>query len=114
MKIQSLKPYQKKRRDDEDIYLSTKALNGTPIEIGAVDLILYRRDVLQETGEEETGDEWELIAFHAIPKGIKDLPMGPITMMRNQLCLRGGTKGHYSSEQWAESVHFWQKYALLK
>jgi len=104
----------KKRRDDEDIYLSTKALNGTPIEIGAVDLILYRRDVLQETGEEETGDEWELIAFHAIPKGIKDLPMGPITMMRNQLCLTGGTKGHYSSEQWAESVHFWQKYALLK
>ena len=104
----------KRRRDDEDLYLSTKALNGVPIEIGVVDLILYRNDVLKETQEEETDKEWELIAFHAIPKGIKELPMGPITMMRNQLCLRGGTKGHYSSEQWAESVHFWQKYALLK
>ena len=105
---------QKRRRNDEEIYLSTKALNGTPIEIGAVDLILYRCDVLQETQEEETDNEWELIAFHAIPKGIKELPMGPITMMRNQLCLTGGTEGKYSSEQWAKSVHFWQKYALLK
>ena len=104
----------KKRRDNEDIYISTKALNGTPIEIGGVDLILYRHDVLQENQEEETDNEWELIAFHAIPKGIKELPMGPITMMRNQLCLRGGTKGHYSSEEWAESINFWQKYALLK
>ena len=104
----------KKRRDNEEIYLSTKALNGDPIQIGAVDLILYRHDVLKETQENETDKEWELIAFHAIPKGITELPMGPITMMRNQLCLRGGTKGKYSSEEWANSVHFWQKYALLK
>ena len=104
----------KRRRDDEDLYLSTKALNGTPIKIGSVDLILYRHDVLKETQEEETDNKWELIAFHAIPEGIKELPMGPITMMRNQLCLKGGTKGHYSSEEWAESINFWQKYALLK
>tara|TARA_Y100000996_G_scaffold414791_1_gene406808 strand:+ start:9891 stop:10460 length:570 start_codon:yes stop_codon:yes gene_type:complete len=104
----------KRRRDNEEIYLSTKALNGTPIQIGAVDLILYRHDVLKETQENETDKEWELIAFHAIPKGITELPMGPITMMRNQLCLEGGTKGEYSSEEWANSVHFWQKYALLK
>ena len=104
----------KRRRDDEEIYLNTKALNGTPIEIGSVDLILYRHDVLKETQEEETDNEWELIAFHAIPEGIKELPMGPTTMMRNQLCLKGGTKGYYSSEKWAESVNFWQKYALLK
>ena len=103
-----------RRRNNEEIYLSTKALNGKPVKIGAVDLVLYRNDVLQETHEEETNKEWELISFHAIPKGIKELPMGAITMMRNQLCLRGGTKGHYSSKQWAESVYFWQQYALLK
>ena len=34
----------------------------------------------------------ELIAFHAIPEGIDKMPMGPITMMRNQLELPGGTK----------------------
>ena len=40
--------------------------------------------------------------------------MGPVTMMRNQLCLPGGTKGEYSSKEWADSVNFWQTYALLK
>ena len=104
----------KQRRENEELYISTKALNGNPIEIGGVDLILYRRDVLDETNERSTDKEWELIAFHAIPKGFKDLPMGPITMMRNQLQLPGGTKGKYTSKEWAESVNFWQKYALLK
>ena len=104
----------KQRRENEDLYISTKALNGTPLKIGAVDLILYRYDVLQETDECETNNEWELIAFHAIPQGIKNLPMGPITMMRNQLQLPGGTKAYYKSEEWANSIRFWQQYALLK
>jgi Protein of unknown function (DUF3228). len=39
--------------------------------------------------------------------------MGPVTMMRNQLDLNGGTKAIYSSNEWAESVKFWQKYAPL-
>ena len=39
--------------------------------------------------------------------------MGPITMMRNQMELLGGTKGQYTSEDWAESVEFWQNYAVL-
>jgi hypothetical protein len=39
--------------------------------------------------------------------------MGPVTMMRNQLELKGGTKAHYSSEEWAEAVKFWQEYAAL-
>ena len=40
------------------------------------------------------------------------MPMGPVTMMRNQLQLVGGTKGIYTSEEWAESVYFWQQYAM--
>ena len=104
----------KKRRNDEELYISIKALNGTPVEIGGVDLILYRHDVLKETNEEHTDKDWELIAFQAIPKEIENLPMGPTTMMRNQLCLPGGTKGNYTSKEWAESMQFWQKYALLK
>ena len=104
----------KKRRANEELYISTKALNGRPLKIGGVDLILYRFDVLGETNERETNKYWELIAFHAIPKQFNSLPMGPVTMMRNQLELRGGSKGHYSSEEWAEGVRFWQQYALLK
>ena len=70
--------------------------------------------MLEETSERETNKHWELIAFHAIPKEIKSLPMGPATMMRNQLELPGGTQGNYSSKEWAKGVYFWQQYALLK
>ena len=57
--------------------------------------------------------EWELISFHAIPSNFNDLPMGPVTMMRNQLDLKGGTKGLYTTEEWAESVRFWQRYVAI-
>ena len=105
---------QVKRRNEEEPYIRIRALNGKPLKTSNVDLILYRNDVLKETQENETNKKWELISFHAIPKEINELPMGPVTMMRNQLQLEGGTKGVYSSEQWAQSVNFWQKYCFLK
>ena len=105
---------QVKRRKNEEPYIRIRALNGNPLKTKNVDLILYRNDVLKETNENETDNQWELISFHAIPNEIKKLPMGPITMMRNQLELEGGTKGNYSSKEWAESIQFWQKYCFLK
>ena len=86
--------------------------NNKGLKTNKVELILYRLDVLKETNENSTNLDWELISFHAIPAGIDTLPMGPVTMMRNQLKLPGGTKGVYSSDKWVESVNFWQKYAI--
>ena len=108
-----LKAEMVRRRPQEDPYIQIRALSGNPLKTGSVDLILYRHDVLLETSEESTDAEWELISFHAIPERINDMPMGPVTMMRNQLQLSGGTKAFYKSEKWAESVKFWQKYAVL-
>ncbi len=105
---------QVKRRKNEQPYIRIRALNGNPLKTKNVDLILYRNEVLKETNEHETDKDWELISFHAIPNEIKKLPMGPITMMRNQLQLEGGTKGEYSAQEWAESIEFWQKYCFLK
>jgi hypothetical protein len=102
-----------RRRPNEAPYIQIRALNGTPLKTGSVDLILYRHDVLAETDEQTSDTDWELISFHAIPEGIHDMPMGPVTMMRNQLQLTGGTKAYYKSEDWAESVNFWQGYAML-
>ena len=102
-----------KRREGENPYLRIRALNGTPLPAGKVNLVLYRHDVLKENNEQSTTEEWELISINAIPEGIDKLPMGPITMMRNQMELPGGTKGQYTSEDWAESVEFWQNYAVL-
>ena len=101
-----------KRRDNEEPYIQIRAKNGISLKTKKVELILYRNDVLRETQENSTNSDWELIAFQAIPEEIEEMPMGPITMMRNQLQLKGGTKGHYSSEQWAKSVEFWQKYSI--
>ena len=108
-----LKAKMVRRRPEEESYIQMRALNGTPLKTGSVDLILYRHDVLEETKEESTDAEWELISFHALPEGIENMPMGPVTMMRNQLQLTGGTKAFYESEQWAQSVKFWQEYAVL-
>jgi len=102
-----------RRRSEEEPYIQIRALNGTPLKTSSVDLILYHHDVLAETNEQTTDVDWELISFHAIPEGIEDMPMGPVTMMRNQLQLTGGTKANYKSGQWAESVKFWQGYAVL-
>ena len=95
-------------------YIQTRAKNGNPLKAGCVEYILYRHDVLLENNEESSTADWELISFHAIPEGLKKMPMGSITMMRNQLKLPGGTKAKYSSEEWAESVKFWQQFAALE
>ena len=101
------------RRSNEEFYIQTRAESGTPLKAGHIEYILYHHDVLAETDEQTSDTNWELISFHAIPEGIHDMPMGPVTMMRNQLHLTGGTKAYYESEDWAESVNFWQGYAML-
>ena len=103
-----------RRRPEETSYIQIRALNGTPLKTGSVELILYRHDVLAETDEQTSDTDWELISFHAIPEGVHNMPMGPVTMMRNQLQLTGGTKAYYESDDWAESVKFWQEYAMLE
>ncbi len=103
-----------RRRPQEEPYIQMRALNGTPLKTGSVDLILYHHDILSETNEESTDADFELISFHAIPDGIEKMPMGPITMMRNQLQLTGGTKAFYESEKWAQSIKFWQEYTVLE
>ena len=102
-----------KRRPQEEPYIQMRALNGIPLKTGSVDLILYHHDVLSETNEESTDADWELISFHAVPEGIDNMPMGPVTMMRNQLQLTGGTKAFYESEKWAQSIKFWQEYSVF-
>ena len=101
------------RRRSEDPYIQIRALNGVPLKAQKVGLVLYRNDVLKENNENSTDSDWELISINSIPEGEEDLPIGPVTMMRNQLDLIGGTKAKYTSDEWAHSVKFWQRYAPL-
>ena len=102
------------RQKGEESYIQIRAKSGIPVEAGRIEYILYRHDVLAENNEQSSNEAWELISIHAIPKGIKKLPIGPVTMMRNQLELKGGTKAEYTSDEWADSVRFWQQYAALE
>ena len=102
-----------RRRKSEDPYIQIRALNGVPLKAQKVGLVLYRNDVLKENNENSTDSDWELISINSIPEGEEDLPIGPVTMMRNQLDLIGGTKAKYTSDEWAYSVKFWQRYAPL-
>lgn len=102
-----------RRKPDEEPYIQIRVINGDPLPSGKVEFILYRHDVLAENNEQSTEAEWELISIHAIPEEVDTLPMGPVTMMRNQMKLPGGTKAHYSSKEWAASVRFWQRYAAI-
>ena len=103
-----------RRQPSEEPYIQTRAKSGTPVKAGRIEYILYRHDVLAENDEQSTNADWELISIHAIPEGVENLPMGPVTMMRNQLQLKGGSNGRYNSDEWAESINFWQKYAVLQ
>ena len=102
-----------KRQDEEEEYIQIRALNGEPLKAGKVEFILYNHATLMENEEQTSNADWELISMHALPEGVNSLPMGSVTMMRNQLDLKGGTKGLYTTEEWAESVRFWQLYAAI-
>ena len=103
-----------KRQKHEEPYIQIRALNGELLKTSRVELILYSHDVLKEKNENTTDSEWELISINSIPEGVEKMPIGPVTMMRNQLNLDGGTKAYYSSNEWANSVRFYQQYAILE
>ena len=56
-----------------------------------VDIILYRKDVLEEDKDPVTGAEWDIVSINGRLK--KDpKPMDPITIVRNWKHLPGGTE----------------------
>lgn len=97
------------RQLNEQAYLQTSAV-GERLKSAQVDIVLYRKDVLAEDNDVSCEDaDFEIISINAAPLG--GAPMHPYVMARNQLHLKGGTQGYYTSEQWAESVKFWSEHA---
>ncbi|CAB4196785.1 Protein of unknown function DUF3228 [uncultured Caudovirales phage] len=96
------------RRPDEDGYIriGTKANKQRA---KYVTCVLYHKDVLDENNERETDAEWEIVAIKArVSK--EEEPMDPYTMARNFLHLKGGTKGDFSAQQFAESIVYWNNH----
>ena len=75
-------------------------------------VVVYRHDVLAENHEREVLDaEWEIVAIKARVTEEEE-PMDPMTMARNFLHLRGGTKGDFSAQQFAESIVYWNSHVM--
>jgi len=64
-----------------------------------VDVILYRKDVLEEDGDRSTNAEWEIVSINGRLKE-EEPPMDAMTIVRNWKHLPGGTemKGRTAEE----------------
>lgn len=72
----------------------------------AVDIVLYRADVLAEDNDRSSDADWEVISINARITEEPE-PMDPMTMARNFLHLAGGTKGEFTAQQFAEAILYW-------
>ncbi len=93
------------RQRGEAPFLQTVA-RGSKAPAVAVDIVLYRHDVLAEGNEHSCDADWEIVSINARPTK-EEVPMDPVTMARNFLRMEGGTKGDFSAEDFAKSIIFW-------
>jgi hypothetical protein len=77
----------------------------------AASVVLYHKNVLSEDGDRSTDAEWEIICIKARVTEEEE-PMDPYTMARNFLHLKGGTKGDFTAEQFAQSIVYWNSHCM--
>jgi len=82
----------------------------------AVDVILYRHDVLAEDGDAETDAEWEIISVNARPT-VGPEPIAPMVLMHNHFGSEGGTSTNMTLKEFEaalrESFEYWKDKAML-
>lgn len=78
-----------------------------------VSVVLYHADVLSEDSDRSSDADWEIIAIKARTSQEEE-PMDPYTMARNFLHLKGGTKGDFTAQQFAESILYWNNHCMAQ
>ncbi len=93
----------------------------------AVDIVLYRKDVLDEDGDwnpvgepAESGDlegDWLVISVNAHPSIETEVPIEPDTLIANHFHLDGGTETHMTDSEFVaalrKSVLYWKDKTVL-
>lgn len=77
-------------REHEPAKLQVKILEPK-IPCKFVDIVLYKKEVLEEDGDEATGATWDIVSINGRLND-KIPPMKALTIVRNWLHLPGGTK----------------------
>mmetsp|Transcript_17365 Transcript_17365/g.36052 ORF Transcript_17365/g.36052 Transcript_17365/m.36052 type:complete len:137 (-) Transcript_17365:229-639(-) len=83
-----------------------------------LDLILYSREQMVKEaaamGRVHYNDApWSLISIKAQDEPY-ELPMSPITVMRNELISQGGSGVPIDREQYMKAVRYWENHAMIK
>ena len=77
-----------------------------------LDVIVYHRDQSKEATL--ANKDWSIVSVKACHVNY-ELPMAPITMMRNSLPLgKGGNGTPLVREEYVKSVEFWSEHALVR
>lgn len=98
------------RQNGEAPHLYVMARGGEKTPAVAVDIVLYRHDVLEEDNDRSSSEaDWEIVSVNARVTEEEE-PMDPVTMARNFLHLAGGTRGTFTAEQFAKSIIFWSQH----
>ena len=87
-----------------------------------LDIILYSKEQIQKENEAmgskdpNANIEYEWAIIYVKPQmGDQEIPMDPITMMRNTLGKEHGGSGvDLDKDKYMESVNFWSQHALIK
>lgn len=80
-----------------------------------VEIVLYRRDVLEEDPNYTASADWEVISINASPDNCS-VPVPPTALIANHFGMSGGTATGYSPAEFEqalkESVMFWHDKAM--
>ncbi len=98
----------KPRRPGEDFFVTT-TMEGHKVPAKSVVIVTYSKELLG--AEATTGADYEIVSINASPTD-QEIPMDPITIVRNYLGRPGGTKREYTEEiaktmtreQWLEKM----------
>lgn len=81
----------------------------------AVDIVLYRHDVLAENDEHSGDADWEIVSINGRPSE-EEMPMMPGTLMANHFQISGGTATHMDDAQFVaalkKSFLYWRDKSL--
>lgn len=108
--------YEPRREGEEPRkHVGVEASGGSKIPCKAVDIVLYRRDVLGDDVTHEDS-EWEIVSVNGRPTE-GEQPMAPETLIANHFEMDGGTATGMSDSEFVAalraSVMYWKDKAMM-
>lgn len=100
----------------EEAFIQVEALNGQKTQAHRAEIILYSHETLAKDGDAPATREadYYIISINAYATE-KAEPMSPMTLARNFLGLKGGTRPEttYTAQEFAEAILYWSQHVRI-